>query len=62
MENTILSDLQEQRVQLLGLIGRANDALADIDERIRLQGGSTEADFSGAVAKLRAKGVLPTKK
>lgn len=54
-----LRDLHDRRAHILGLINRANEALADIDEQIRLKGDNPEPDFSGAVERLRQKGILP---
>lgn len=62
MENNRLDELMTRRRDVVGLIQRANDCLKDIDEEIRMAGGSPEPDFSGAVERLRRRGVLPNPK
>lgn len=62
MENDVLFSLMEQRKALLRIVEDAKYSIADIDERIRLAGGDPEPDFSGAVARLRKAGILPSPK
>ena len=61
MENN-LDNLIRERAEVLDFIAIANKRLSGIEERIRLEGGGNLDDFSGAVARLRERGVLPPKK
>ena len=56
---TKLEALQRERANVQGFIYRAQARLADLNEQIRLQGGNSPADFSGAVRRLKESGVLP---
>lgn len=59
MDYDELRDLHDRRAQILGLISSANEILERIDYQIRLKGDNPENDFSGAVERLRQKGILP---
>ena len=57
-EDSKLENLMKEREAVLGFVNRAQARLADLNEQIRLNGGNPD-DFSGAVERLRKKGVLP---
>ena len=59
MINDELRKLTDQRSELERLIFHAQRTINDIDERLRLADGNDTDDFSGAVERLRAKGILP---
>ncbi len=56
---TTLLELHDQRGEIVARLNQAKAELAAIDERIRMEGGNPEPDFSGAVTRLRNKGILP---
>ncbi len=58
-DSTKLENLMKEREAVLGFVNRAQARLADLNEQIRLNGGNPDNDFSGAVERLRKKGVLP---
>ena len=59
MEDSKLDKLMKEREAVLGFVSRAQARLADLNEQIRLNGGNPDNDFSGAVERLRKKGILP---
>lgn len=59
MEDSKLDKLMKEREAVLGFVSRAQARLADLHEQIRLNGGDIDNDFSGAVERLRKKGILP---
>ena len=62
MDNKTLLELFDQRSQLARLVSEATDTINRIDERIRMESGHDPKDFSGAVAKLRNRGILAKSK
>lgn len=59
-DSTKLENLMKEREAVLGFVNRAQARLADLNEQIRfLNGGNPDNDFSGAVERLRKKGILP---
>lgn len=58
-DSTKLENLMKEREAVLGFVNRAQARLADLNEQIRFAGGNPDNDFSGAVERLRKKGILP---
>jgi len=51
--------LSEERANIMSFINRASERVRDIDERLRLlDDGKDKPDFSGAVERMKKKGLL----